>query len=154
MDDSFNRTDWVEVRQELLGQSYTSRQAAYTELRRVLRRLDDPYTRFLSPDQYAELTDQTSGEVSGIGLRLRRDRAAGTVVVSDVIEGSPAAAAGVAVGDQILLDQWSLHRFSQRRTRIQLLRGDADTQVTLTIERDSETQTFVLSRVRVEVTDS
>ena len=42
VDESFNRTDWVEVRQDLLGQNYTSRQAAYTELRRALRRLDDP----------------------------------------------------------------------------------------------------------------
>ncbi|MEM1255258.1 MAG: S41 family peptidase [Cyanobacteria bacterium P01_H01_bin.21] len=151
VDESFNRTDWIEVRQELLGQSYTSRQAAYTELRRALRRLDDPYTRFLSPEQYAELTDQTSGEVSGIGIRLTRDRAAGAVVVTDVIAGSPAADAGLMVGDRILVvDGRSIDFLSAERTS-QLLRGDADTQVTLTIERNNESQTLVLSRARVEV---
>ncbi|MFG6095546.1 S41 family peptidase [Leptothoe sp. ISB3NOV94-8A] len=151
VDDSFNRTDWVEVRQELLGQNYTSRQAAYTELRRALRRLDDPYTRFLSPNQYAELTEQTSGEVSGIGIRLNRDNEAGAIVVTDVVAGSPAEQAGLKVGDHILvIDGRATDLLSAERTS-QLLRGDADTQVTLTIERNSESQTLVLSRARVEI---
>lgn len=151
VDDSFNRTDWVEVRQELLGQNYTSRQAAYTELRRALRRLDDPYTRFLSPDQYAELTDQTSGEVSGIGIRLQRDREAGTVIVSGVIAGSPAADAGLLVGDQILLVNGRSTEFLSAEGVSQLLRGETDTQVTLTIERDDKSKTVILSRARLEV---
>lgn len=151
VDQSFNRTDWVEVRQELLGQNYTSRQAAYTELRRALRRLNDPYTRFLSPDQYAELTDQTSGEVSGIGLRLRRDKAAGTVFVNDVIPGSPADIAGVVAGDRIVLVNGRSTDFLSAERTSQLLRGETDTQVTLTIERNGDPQTFVLSRARVEI---
>ncbi len=151
VDESFNRTDWVEVRQDLLGQNYTSRQAAYSELRRALRRLNDPYTRFLSPDQYAELTDQTSGEVSGIGLRVSRDRAAGEVIVSDVIPESPADIAGITVGDRIvLIDGRSTDFLSAERTS-QLLRGDTDTQVTLTIERNGEPETIVLARKRIEV---
>ncbi|MEM8610739.1 MAG: S41 family peptidase [Cyanobacteria bacterium P01_H01_bin.105] len=151
VDESFNRTDWVEVRQDLLGQRYTSRQAAYTELRRALRRLDDPYTRFLSPDQYADLTDQTSGEVSGIGIRLMRDNTAGAVVVSDVIKDSPADVAGVMAGDHVLVvNGRSTDLLSAERTS-QLLRGDADTQVTLTIERNEVSKTFVLSRARLEV---
>ena len=151
VDESFNRTDWVEVRQDLLGQNYTSRQAAYAELRRALRRLDDPYTRFLSPDQYAELTEQTSGEISGIGLQLRRDRTVGAVVVSDVIEDSPAAEAGIAIGDRIvLIDSLSTDLLSAERVS-QLLHGDADTQVTLTIERGDETQTFIVARTRLEI---
>lgn len=151
VDDSFNRTDWVEVRQELLGQNYTSRHAAYAELRRALGRLQDPYTRFLSPDQYAELTDQTSGEVSGIGLKLRRDRSAGTVIISDVVSGSPADVAGVMVGDRIVLVNGRSTEFLSAEHTSQLLRGEAESQVTLTIERDSESQTFVLSRARLEI---
>ncbi|MEA5466268.1 S41 family peptidase [Leptothoe sp. PORK10 BA2] len=151
VDDSFNRTDWVEVRQELLGRNYTSREAAYTELRRALHRLNDPYTRFLSPDQYADLTEQTSGEVSGIGLRLRRDRAAGTVVVSDVIAGSPADIAGILVGDRIVLVNGSSTDFLSAEHTSQLLRGETDTQVTLTIERNGEPETIILSRARLEV---
>ncbi len=151
VDESFNRTDWVEVRQDLLGQNYTSRQAAYSELRRALRRLNDPYTRFLSPDQYAELTDQTSGEVSGIGLRVSRDRAAGEVIVSDVIPESPADIAGIIVGDRIVLINGRSTDFLSAERTSQLLRGDTDTQVTLTIERNGEPETIVLARKRIEV---
>ena len=151
VDNSFNRTDWVEIRQELLGQNYTSRQAAYSELRRALRRLNDPYTRFLSPDQYSELTDQTSGEVSGIGLRLKRDRAAGTIIVTDVIPDSPAAMAGLMTGDRIVMIDGRSTDFLSAESASQFLRGDADTQVTLSVERDGSPETFVLSRARVEV---
>ncbi len=151
VDESFNRTDWVEVRQDLLGQTYTSRQAAYTELRRALRRLNDPYTRFLSPDQYANLTDQTSGEVSGIGLKLSRDRNAGTIIVSEVIPDSPADAAGVLVGDRILVVNGRSTDLLSPERASQLMRGDADTQVTLTLERDGKSETVILSRARLEV---
>lgn len=151
VDSTFNHTDWVEVRQELLGQRYTSRQAAYGELRRALGRLNDPYTRFLTPGQYAELTEQTSGEVSGIGLLLRRDRGAGTVVVERVLPDSPAATVGIRPGDRVVLvDGRSTDRLSAHAAS-QLLRGDTDTQVTLTIERGETSKTFVLRRTRLEI---
>ena len=72
VDADFNRVDWLGVRQTLLSGEYTSRDAAYTELRRVLQRLEDPYTRFLNPAQYAALTEQTSGEVTGVGIVLQK----------------------------------------------------------------------------------
>ena len=40
VDAEFNRVDWLGVRQTLLSGEYVSRDAAYSELRRVLRRLD------------------------------------------------------------------------------------------------------------------
>ena len=69
VDDTFNQTDWLEVRERLLGQDYSSREAAYSALREELRALQDPYTRFLNPQEYSDLTDQTAGEISGVGLQ-------------------------------------------------------------------------------------
>ncbi|MEM7649371.1 MAG: peptidase S41, partial [Cyanobacteria bacterium P01_A01_bin.70] len=68
VDSTFNQTDWLAVRQRLLSQEYSSTEAAYTALREELRRLNDPYTRFLDPQEYSDLSDQTAGEVSGVGL--------------------------------------------------------------------------------------
>jgi carboxyl-terminal processing protease len=153
VDVSFNHTDWVAVRQDLLGQSYDSRQAAYTQLRRALRRLDDPYTRFLDPDQYSELTQQTSGEVSGIGLKLQQDRRAGSIVVVDVLPGSPAEAAHIRPGDRVLMiDGRSTERLSVG-TVSQMIRGELGSQVTVTIEElASGTQkTLILTRAQLEV---
>jgi carboxyl-terminal processing protease len=94
-----NQVDWDVTRQQLLGQEYSSQEAAYSALRSALRQLNDPYTRFLSPAEYSDLTNQTSGEVSGIGVRLQYDDQIREVVVSEVMVGSPAAEAGMVAGE-------------------------------------------------------
>ncbi|MEO0539768.1 MAG: S41 family peptidase [Cyanobacteria bacterium P01_A01_bin.105] len=150
VDPTFNHTDWVAVRQDLLGQPYRSRQAAYSELRRVLRRLNDPYTRFLDPDQYGELTEQTAGEVSGVGMQFKRD--SGKLVITGVVDNSPAAAAGIRPGDHLLLvDGRATNRLSVQAVS-QLVRGTEGTQVTLTLGRNGGHQeTLILTRAVIEV---
>ena len=108
VDETFNRIDWQAIRQSLLGQEYTSRQQAYSALRRALRYLNDPYTRFLDPDEYNDLTDQTSGEVSGIGIRLRQNAETGEIIVVETMANSPAERAGIRPGDQVLMVEWTI----------------------------------------------
>lgn len=152
VDSTFNQTDWLEVRQRLLSQDYTSAEAAYAALRNELRRLEDPYTRFLDPREYAEISDQTAGEVSGVGLQLQRDDATRSIVVTSVLEPSPAADRGLQVGDRILMvDGQSVDRLSVSGVA-QLLRGEENSQVTLTYSRnDSEPRSVILTRARLEL---
>ncbi|MGF1569962.1 MAG: S41 family peptidase [Nodosilinea sp.] len=152
VDNEFNQVDWQAVRQDLLGQEYASSEAAYGALRSALRRLDDPYTRFLSPTEYADLTDQTSGEVSGIGVMLRREEPSGAVTVTEVTPDSPAEQAGLAVGDRILLvDSQSTERLTAEGVS-QQLRGAEGSQVTVTISRNGGApRTVILNRARLEL---
>ena len=74
VDPDFNHVDWKIQRQQLLKNKYSNNKAAYQAIRKSLKGLGDPYTRFLDPEEYAELTSQTSGELSGIGIRLGMDK--------------------------------------------------------------------------------
>ncbi|WOD38576.1 S41 family peptidase [Nodosilinea sp. E11] len=152
VDGSFNHTDWQATRQDLLSREYTSQEAAYTALRAALRRLNDPYTRFLSPAEYADLTEQTSGEVSGIGVQLERNSQTGAVLVTGVGAGSPAEGAGVIVGDRIMLvDGQSTERLSAEGV-LQQLRGAEGSQITLTISRNGGApRTLILTRARMDL---
>ena len=152
VDGSFNQLNWQAVRQELLGREYTSQAAAYTALRASLRQLNDPYTRFLAPAEYADLTDQTSGETSGIGVRLERNGQTGAVLVTNVAPGSPAERSGLVVGDRILLvDGQSTDRLTAEGV-IQRLRGTDGSQVTMTISRnEGPPRTVILTRARIEL---
>lgn len=47
--------------------------ATYTAIRKALATLDDPFTRFLEPNQYAALRRGTSGSVTGVGLEVGFD---------------------------------------------------------------------------------
>ncbi|MEL6938157.1 MAG: S41 family peptidase [Cyanobacteria bacterium J06598_1] len=150
VDSSFNRVDWLGVRQTLLSGEYTSRDAAYSELRRVLRRLEDPYTRFLNPAQYAALTEQTSGEVTGVGVRLQETRSG--LVVSGILNQSPAQRAGIEAGDEILIIDGRSSRNLTVENASALIRGESGSQLSLTLRRtDGSEETLILTREVVSV---
>ncbi len=152
VDSTFNHIDWQVTRRELLGREYTSPEAAYAALRMALRKLNDPYTRFLSPSEYADLTDQTSGEVSGIGVRLQYDNQTRGVVISEILSDSSAQSAGLVVGDHILLvdgestEHLTVDAVSQR------LRGTDGSQVMVTISRNGDSpRSLMVTRSRLEI---
>jgi carboxyl-terminal processing protease len=151
VDASFNQTDWLAVRQELLSQDYQSQEAAYDELRRTLAQLNDPYTRFMDPSQYQALTRQTSGSLSGVGIRLKLDPNTGLLIVSEPLPNSPAMEAGVLAGDMVAeIDGVSTEGMTVEEAA-ELIRGEVGTMVTLTLQRSQEALAVTLARARIEV---
>ncbi len=152
VDDTFNRVDWQQVRQRLLDKNYSSRDQAYTALRRELEKLNDPYTRFMNPKQYEALTNQTSGELSGIGIRLEVAEQTKALMVVEPIENSPALKAGLKSGDRIVSINGKLTKGMTVENASNLIRGDVGTKVSLEIRRD-QGQPFVVSitRARIEL---
>lgn len=135
VDSTFNQTDWLAVRQDLLSRHYSSAAEAYLALRQALNRLDDPYTRFMDPDQFEALTNQTSGELSGIGVRLQLDEASQTLTIIEPIENSPASKAGLQAGDRILaIDGRSTQGMTVKQAS-DLIQGEVGSKITLKIER-------------------
>ena len=150
VDDHFNHTDWQATRQRLLGQEYSSPEAAYSALRMALRQLNDPYTRFLSPTEYSDLTDQTAGEVSGIGVQVQRQ--GNRVVVSAINPGSPAEQSGLAVGDQIVMVDGQATTHLTAEGVAQRLRGAENSQVTLSVSRNGGgPRSVIVTRARMEM---
>ncbi|NJO39942.1 MAG: PDZ domain-containing protein [Cyanobacteria bacterium RU_5_0] len=136
VDTNFNQVDWLAVRQELLSQDYSSTDAAYTALRQALDQLGDPYTRFLDPRQFQALTNQTSGELSGVGIRLQVDDETQVLTVVEPLENSPASEAGIQSGDRILaIDGRSTAGMTVEEAS-KLIQGEVGTQITLRIDRD------------------
>ncbi|CBN56819.1 MULTISPECIES: carboxyl-terminal processing protease CtpB [Kamptonema] len=152
VDPSFNKVDWQAARQQLLDKDYTSREEAYSALRKALEKLNDPYTRFMDPKQYEALTNQTSGELTGVGMRLEQDEKTKTISVAEPMEDSPAIQAGIQAGDQILgIDGKSTEGMTVGDAA-GLIRGSEGTKVTLKIGRTGKSPFEVtLTRARIEV---
>ena len=152
VDGSFNKLDWQAVRQDLLSREYTSPEQAYTALRDALEQLDDPYTRFMDPKQYERLTNQTAGELSGVGMQLKLDEESKTLTVVSPIKNSPAIKAGIQAGDQIVeIDGDSTQGLSVEKAA-EKIRGAVGTEITLRIRRDSvEDFEVTLTRARIEL---
>src|SRR6266850_1668367 len=61
----------------------------------------DPHSRFMDPDEYGRLKQETEGneEIDGIGIDVEKRKT--HLVIISPIEGSPAAKAGIEPGDVI-----------------------------------------------------
>ena len=45
----FEKSNWIDLRKELLSRKYSDSNEAYDAIRDLLSNLEDPYTRFLDP---------------------------------------------------------------------------------------------------------
>jgi carboxyl-terminal processing protease len=154
VDTTFNQVNWQNARQTLLSRDYSSTQEAYNALRRELEQLGDPYTRFLDPEQYQALTNQTSGELSGVGVRLRVDATSKALTVVEPIANSPASEAGIQAGDRISEIDGKPTQGMTVEDASRLIQGEMGTQITLRIERNGQSPfDLPLTRARIELSN-
>jgi carboxyl-terminal processing protease len=151
VDGTFNQVDWKAVRTEYLNRSYASKEEAYAAVREMLKRLNDPYTRFMDPAEFRNMQIDTSGELTGVGIQLSQDEETKKLVVVAPIEDTPAARAGILARDVIVkIDGKSTEGMSVDQA-VNLIRGPVNTQVTLTISRGGQQREYVLKRTKIEI---
>ncbi len=152
VDKSFNNINWQATRQQLLSKNYTSKEQAYEAIREALKPLGDRYTRFLDPEQFQALTSQTSGELSGVGIRMGlNDKTKGLIVV-EPIENSPAAKADLKAGDGIVAINGKSTQGMTLEEASSLIRGEVGTSVTLKLSREGRGNFDVsLTRAQIEL---
>ncbi len=153
VDKEFNQVDWQQKRQELLSKEYISKESAYRAIKQSLRELGDPYTRFLTPEEYESLNARTTGELSGIGIEMQFNPLNGDLEVVGTVENSPAEQAGIKVGDKIVSingKPTSLMSLEQASAEVQ---GEIGTDVKLEISRRGKKPfESVVKRAQIELT--
>lgn len=120
----------------------------------------DRNSRYHDPEEWQEIEEE--GNYVGIGVRVitvndewqpfctpLSDTC--RIFIFDVFEGGPASAAGLSVGDFIVaVDGSRLHDLTLAEAA-GLIRGEIDTTVDITIERDGEEHTLTLIRKEIVV---
>lgn len=96
----------------------------------------DPYTYYLSADSLAEQMEKNSGHFVGIGVEIYAGDD-GYIVVSSVTPGGPAEAAGILAEDKITEVNGESITGKTAADVSALVKGEAGTDVTLTIFRES-----------------
>ncbi|HEX8026362.1 MAG TPA: S41 family peptidase [Candidatus Limnocylindrales bacterium] len=125
--------------------------------------LGDPYSSYLTPEDYAASLQDISGQFTGIGVEVGTVDATGKTVdcnafgpdcrfvVVTPLDGSPAAAAGIKAGDIFTaVDGKSLDGMTPDDAR-NLIRGAEGTKVTITISRAGQAPFDVtLTRAKIQ----
>lgn len=118
----------------------------------MLAKLDDRWAAYYAAGDANQLKALLEGRYSGLGVWLRRN-ATGEILVASVLPESPAAHAGLAVGDHLVTVDGATTRGQDLGTVVSRLRGPAGSAVTLVVDRKRERNTLTLRRTDVEVPD-
>ena len=151
VDGTFNKVDWQDVRKQYLSRSYANKQDAYKAVREMLEKLEDPYTRFMNPEEFKSMQVDTSGELTGIGIQIAPDEKTKKLTVIAPMEDTPAFAAGILARDIILKIDGKSTESMDVNQAVSLIRGQPGTTVNLTIQRNKEQKEFEIKRARIEV---
>ena len=147
----FERSNWINLRKEFLAKKYSDNNEAYDAIRDMLSNLDDPYTRFLDPKEFNQMRIDTSGELTGVGIQIAKDKESDSIIIISPIEGTPAYEAGIKARDKIL----SIDNVSTKGLNIEdavkLIRGRRGTKVKLEILRNGNSFYKSLLRERIEI---
>lgn len=108
----------------------------------------DRYTYYLTADTLSRYMENSSGQFDGVGIEVYTTQA-GEIVVSGVMEGEPAEEAGIAVGDIIIgVDGVDMRGKVLSEVAAQI-RGEVGTEVTLRVQRGTQTLEFTMERTDV-----
>lgn len=111
--------------------------------------LGDPYTAFLTPEEAAQLSDDLSGVVSGIGAEVGIKNKRVTIIAP--IDDSPAKKAGILAGDIITQIDGQTTEGMDVNTAVSKIRGQAGTKVKLMIERSGNQKEYEITREKISV---
>ena len=147
----FRKSNWISIRKEVLSKTYSDSNDAYDAIRNMLSNLDDSYTRFLEPKEFNQMRIDTSGEWTGIGIQIVKDKESDDLIIISPIEGTPAFDAGIKARDKILsIDDISTEGMNIEDA-VKLIRGQRGTKVKLEILRGSQSFFKTLSREKIEI---
>lgn len=110
----------------------------------------DPYTVFMDEEQSEDVDQLTTGKYAGIGVSIGADREGGVVIYS-ITDGYSAQKAGMRIGDKIIkVNGIDVRRKDVSEVRA-LIKGEPNTEVKITVEREGERLPIEFTLIRREI---
>ena len=109
----------------------------------------DPHSQYFDKKSFKEFREGTTGRFVGVGIEITQED--GLIKIVSPIEGSPADRAGLKTNDLITkIDDTAVKGLSLNDA-VKRMRGEPNTQVTLTILRRDESRSFPVTITREEI---
>ncbi|MCM1339070.1 MAG: S41 family peptidase [Muribaculaceae bacterium] len=134
-DPNYNKQYWVRWKNHYRGKIKTSDDAKVA-IESMLASLDDPYSRFLTKEEFAEQNSSITSKISGIGVNIVNN--SGKIKIINVMENTPAQFADLKQGDTIIsIDGKKVSGLSLAEVA-NLVKGPINTFVSIDVLRDNE----------------
>lgn len=130
---------------------YDKEEIANNIYKAIFEGLNDPYSRYYTEEEYAELYTEFEGTYYGIGVVVTQDEDTGEVRVVQPYKGSPGEEAGILPDDIIKAVEGTDITGMDLDLAVKLIKGDEGSYVTLTIVRGTETFDVEVERRNIEI---
>ena len=137
------RRDYVD------GTNLTYQDLVYGALKGMINELD-PHSEFLDPEKYKDLQSDTEGHFGGLGIVIAMKDNFVTVVAP--MEDTPGFKAGILSGDRIIKINGKSTENMTLQDAVKILRGDPNTDVSMTMMRPSSGQVKDYKLTRAVIT--
>lgn len=141
---------WDLIHENYVDQPVDDQLLMQGAIRGMLEALGDPYSGYLTSDEYQQANAPLRGEYEGIGAWV--DTSGKYLTIISPMEGSPAEKAGLKAGDQIIAVDGEDVTALDPRLVLRRVLGPAGTTVRLTILREGTESPFEVSIVRQKIT--
>ncbi len=149
VDDSQNQQNWERWRHKY-DNVIQDEEDAYVAISTMVNSLNDVYTRFLTPKEYKEETENIQGSLKGIGAYIGEKN--GKIVVVAPIEDTPSEKAGLKAEDEILEIDGKTTKGITVEAAAERIKGPEGTTVTLLIKRaGQENKLYSIKRATIEL---
>ncbi|XP_008442232.1 carboxyl-terminal-processing peptidase 3, chloroplastic isoform X2 [Cucumis melo] len=151
VDPTFNHQDWDLKLQQTMVEMFPlkSGDAAYRKVSAMLSTLGDPFTRIISPKEYQSFRIGNDGNLQGVGLFINVEPITGHLIVLSIIDGSPAARAGIHEGDELVEINGERLDGVDSETVAQKLRGRVGTIVTVKVHDVRDVSNSSIREVKI-----
>jgi carboxyl-terminal processing protease len=144
-----NGQDWT-IWRHRYDKTIKTNADAYVAIETMLASLNDRYTRFLDPDEFAEEGRSIKATLYGIGIQIgtREDK----LLIIAPIEDTPADHAGLKANDEILQIDGKSAKGMSIKDAADLIRGEKGSKVNLVIKRGEQpSKTYSVMRDEIKL---
>ncbi len=111
----------------------------------LIRLLGDPYTSYMTAEEYRAFLDALEGETGLVGIGVTIQRTDEGILIVDTISGGSAREAGLRSGD-LIVEIDGVSCVPADDAVVSRIAGDEGTQVTVTVLRDGARTQYTLTR--------
>jgi carboxyl-terminal processing protease len=130
----------------------SNKDMVYGAIKGLANSYGDPYTVFFPPEEAKNFADTIAGSFGGVGMEI--DIKNGVLTVVAPLKGTPAEAAGIKTGDQVVaIDAKPTDGLSVDEA-VSKIRGPLGTTVDLTIVRNGKLVDIKIVRATIQVPET
>jgi len=134
-DSELNRQEWARWKEHYHGKIKTDEDAKVA-IDTMLASLDDPYSRFMTKEEYTDQNNSIKSKITGIGVNIAS--ISGKINIINVLEGTPAQYANLLPNDVIIAIDGKDVSGMALSDVANLVRGPENSIVELTVMRNKD----------------